>query len=317
MSFDHLTISSLLSAHGALIRVVITRVEGSSPRDVGAALYVWEAGQDTGQDGSIGGGALEFLAAKTAREMLKSGQDNTAITHALGPNLGQCCGGSIELVYEYFDRETIKTAPKEGLFIRHITGTAARAPTQRPAHRISYADGWIAEPVSAPKHPVWIYGAGHIGRALAPMVAGLPDMAVTWVDFDLTRFPKNTPEHIQTTAHSDPSQLVPYAPKNASHVIATYSHALDFDLCHAVLSHGFSHAGLIGSRTKWARFTKRLLTLGHGQSDIARIACPYGDQSLGKHPQAIALAVSIALLNASRDSVRPYLATHSGKDLAS
>jgi xanthine dehydrogenase accessory factor len=89
---------------------------------------------------------------------------------------------------------------------------------------------------------------------------------------------------------------VRYAPKKADHLILTYSHEIDLDLCHRLLGHGFRSAGLIGSRTKWARFRKRLAALGHAPAAIERITCPIGTPALGKHPQAIAIGVAAAML---------------------
>ncbi|HEY0274759.1 MAG TPA: XdhC family protein, partial [Paenirhodobacter sp.] len=88
----------------------------------------------------------------------------------------------------------------------------------------------------------------------------------------------------------------PLAPADARHLILTFSHALDLDLCHRLLRHGFSRCGLIGSASKWARFRSRLSALGHSDAQILRIACPIGDPTLGKHPQAIAVGVAAALL---------------------
>ena len=95
---------------------------------------------------------------------------------------------------------------------------------------------------------------------------------------------------------SSPGDLVAQAPRDADHLILTYSHALDLDLCHRLLSHGFNTCGLIGSATKWARFRSRLAALGHTPAQIARIQCPIGDPAFGKHPQAIAISVAAAFL---------------------
>jgi Xanthine and CO dehydrogenases maturation factor, XdhC/CoxF family len=70
---------------------------------------------------------------------------------------------------------------------------------------------------------------------------------------------------------------------------------MDLALCHAALGRGFAFAGLIGSHSKWARFRNRLRVLGHGDAAIARICCPIGQKSLGKHPQAIAVGVAAQL----------------------
>ena len=236
-----------------LVRITILRTAGSAPREAGTVMHV----DATGQTGTIGGGALEYRATRTAREMLETGRPRLEETIPLGPELGQCCGGSVRLRYEI------------------VADAAAPAPTR----------------------PLWIWGAGHVGRALAVTLAPLPDMAITWIDTAPDRFPDRVPEGVTPLPAADMPRLVPHAPGTGEHLIVTYSHEIDLALCHALLSHGFAGAGLIGSATKWARFRKRLQSLGHSDAQISRIACPIGDPTLGKHPQAIAVGVAAALLS--------------------
>ena len=151
--------------------------------------------------------------------------------------------------------------------------------------------------------PLWIWGAGHVGRALVGVLAPLPDFALTWVDTGAERFPEIIPEGVDVLVAADMARAMAHAPKDAHHLILTYSHEIDLALCHAVLRRGFASAGLIGSATKWARFRSRLAALGHGPEAIARIACPIGDPALGKHPQAIAVSVAAAFLGAGRPRV--------------
>ena len=156
----------------------------------------------------------------------------------------------------------------------------------------------LADAIDQPSaRPLWIYGAGHVGRALITVMAPLPGFDVTWVDTAADRFPRTD---VTTLVAKDPARVVQHAPGNADHLILTYSHELDLALCHAVLSHRFESAGLIGSATKWARFRARLAALGHSPAQIARIACPIGDPSLGKHPAEIALGVATAMISAER-----------------
>lgn len=145
-----------------------------------------------------------------------------------------------------------------------------------------------------PGAPLWIYGAGHVGRALVGVMAPLPEWEITWVDTAADRFPADAP--VTTLVAADPARAVAHAPDGAHHLILTYSHEMDLAICHAVLSRPFASAGLIGSGTKWARFRGRLAALGHAPAHIARIACPIGDPALGKHPQAIAIGVAMAML---------------------
>ena len=156
-------------------------------------------------------------------------------------------------------------------------------------------DGWMVEPVVAPGRDIWVWGAGHVGRAIVGVLAPLPDFRIFWADFDAARFPE-VPEGVEMLVAENPADLVSLARADAEHFVTTHSHALDLELCHRLLGHGFRFAGLIGSETKWARFRSRLSALGHSEAEIARIACPIGDPGLGKHPQEIALGVAVKLI---------------------
>jgi xanthine dehydrogenase accessory factor len=156
--------------------------------------------------------------------------------------------------------------------------------------------GWFIEPVHRPIQALWIWGAGHVGRALVATLAPLPDLSITWVDTAPERFPSAIPPGVTALPAAQPQLLAAHAPQDAQHLILTYSHALDLALCHALLSHGFDRCGLIGSQTKWARFQSRLRDLGHQMTSISRLECPIGDPTLGKHPQAIAISVARDIL---------------------
>jgi xanthine dehydrogenase accessory factor len=304
MSFDLEGVRAAVGRHGRVARVVVAGHQGSAPREAGAAMLVWPGGQS----GTIGGGALEHQAAETARAMLAHGPVRRLERVALGPAVGQCCGGAVSLLYEIYEAGTLPVA-EHGLIARRVEGAQemplalrrmlaeARGQGTRPAPALM--QGWMVEPVAAPARALWVWGAGHVGRAIVAVLAPVPDFAITWVDTDLARFPDVVPEGVVPLVAADPGLLVAHAPHGAEHLILTYSHALDLDLCHRLLGHGFARAGLIGSATKWARFRARLAALGHRPEAIGRITCPIGDPALGKHPQAIALGVGAALLRAS------------------
>ncbi|WP_425101499.1 xanthine dehydrogenase accessory protein XdhC [Tropicibacter sp. S64] len=293
MSFDLAELKAAVASHGRVARVVVAEVRGSTPREVGASMLVWHGGQS----GTIGGGTLELEAARHAFDR------QGATRHALGPDMGQCCGGAVTLWTELFDAETL--AALEGPVIARGPGAMplavqrvlaqARGQGTRPAPAL--IDGWMVEPVTEPQRHLWIWGAGHVGRALVQVLAPLPDLAITWVDTGPERFPQTVPAGVTALPAAQPARLVPHAPKNAEHLILTYSHALDLDLCHAILSHDFAFCGLIGSDTKWVRFRKRLAALGHADAQIGRICCPIGQKHLGKHPAAIAIGVASQLLD--------------------
>lgn len=339
---DLQALSLALATHGRVARVVIAGVEGSSPREVGASMLV----SADGQSGTIGGGALEFEAATKAREMLAAylltpslssvgerGPVPSSIRRhahdgappfppveegsgggcridriALGPSLGQCCGGAVTLWTEVHDAVPKATdglvarGPGEmPLAVKRIL-SAARGQGQRPATAL--VQGWLVEPVAEPTRHVWIWGAGHVGRALVSVLSPLPGIALIWVDVAPDRFPTEVPAGVTVVPAADPGLLADHAPPEAEHLVLTFSHAIDLDICHRLLQRGFRSCGLIGSATKWGRFRSRLRALGHSGEAVARIRCPIGDPSLGKHPQAIAVGVVAEMLKAPKTAAR-------------
>ena len=291
--FDRTALQSALTQHPRVARVVVAAVEGSGPREVGASMLLWPGGQT----GTIGGGTLEHQATLNGLTLLSHG--GTRLDRiALGPALGQCCGGAVTLLTEVYDAVPdgpVIARPTAGqpmpLAVKRLI-SAARGQGARAATQL--LQGWLIEPVLHPTRQIWIWGAGHVGRALVHVLHPLPDIALTWGDIAPDRFPETPNARILPSP--DPATAVRLAPKDAEHLIVTFSHTLDLELCHRLLTHGFTRCGLIGSATKWARFRSRLTALGHTPDQIARIACPIGDPALGKHPQAIALGVAAQML---------------------
>ncbi len=303
--FDLIGLRASVAAHDRVARVVIADIAGSSPREVGAAMLVWR----DGQSGTIGGGALEWQAMLVAREMLDAGGARLDRV-ALGPALGQCCGGSVALLTEVYHAENLADLAGD-VIARPVAGAQmplavarildrARGQGVRPAPTLS--QGWMIEPVAHATQAVWIWGAGHVGRALVDVLAPLPGLALTWVDVAADRFPDQVPQGVTVVPARDPAALVAHVPQDAAHLVLTYSHALDLELCHRLLTRGAAQIGLIGSATKRARFRGRLAALGHGGTEISRIQCPIGDPRLGKHPQEIALGVAVQYLEKTQKS---------------
>ncbi|SDX63606.1 molybdenum cofactor sulfurylase [Ruegeria halocynthiae] len=303
MGFDLEALREAVKTHGNVARVVIAAIKGSSPREVGAAMLVWK----NGQSGTIGGGTLEFQAAKAARSQTAHARQTQ---HALGPDLGQCCGGAVTLLSEIYDLDAVDSLD-DTVVARSASNTEmplavkrllAQARGQGLTPEPQLLDGWMIEPVHKPARNLWIWGAGHVGRALVDVLSPLPDLAITWVDTGPERFPETIPAGVTSIPTVKPAELVRHAPRDAEHLVLTYSHTLDLELCNRLLSHDFRFAGLIGSATKWARFRSRLAALGHSPERIARITCPIGDPSLGKHPQMIAVGVAAQVLHPARQN---------------
>jgi xanthine dehydrogenase accessory factor len=156
---------------------------------------------------------------------------------------------------------------------------------------------WIVEPVLAPASRLFLYGAGHVGRAVVHALSGL-DFSIDWIDVAADRFPTAIPAGVSPIVAADPVAMARGAPAGAFHVVMTFSHALDEAIVAALLARGdFAYLGLIGSRTKRARFVQRLLRAGISDSVIARLVCPIGGTGVaGKTPARIALSLALELV---------------------
>ena len=287
-------------AHGHVARIVIAAHKGSTPRETGTSMLVFAEGSR----GTIGGGRLELEAVARARALLESGPVSEVRRQALGPMLGQCCGGAVTLVTEVWDAarfgDEVEGSGSVGVLARRVEGDAA-LPDRGRRRLESGADipallveGWLIEPVWRARQPVYIYGAGHVGAALAAVLAPMPQFEVHVADARREML-KALPEAVRRHAGAAHEVMAGAAP-NAAHFIMTPEHEFDLELCHRLLGQRFGYGGLIGSATKWARFRKRLAALGHGAAAIDQIECPIGEPSLGKHPQAIAVGVAARLL---------------------
>lgn len=301
MSFE-LDQMRALAESGPIVRVVVAGTKGSVPREVGASMLVTQREVF----GTIGGGALEFGAINQARELREDRLEHLP----LGPALGQCCGGLVTILSEVWDAKRLADIEGEnvarplpggqGDMSLRVSRTLATARSQGRLPAPGIVDGWMVEPVFMPAREIWIWGAGHVGRALVGALAPLPNVQIKWADSARDRFPDDT-GGLEPLIAENPADLVPLASDHAEHFVLTYSHALDLDICHRVLARSFRALGLIGSATKRARFRSRLKALGHSDVQIDRMQCPIGDPGLGKHPQAIALGVATDVI---RDGIR-------------
>lgn len=250
--------------------VAVRQARGSVPREAGTRMLV--AADEV--LGSIGGGHLELQAIADARALLARGGAPFEQHIALGPTLGQCCGGALDL---------------------RFTALTSDDPAD-----------W---PLPAPCFTLQLYGAGHVGRAIVRLLAGI-DCRVHWIDERESEFPAAAlPPHIERVCVEAVQAEVALAPAGAFYLVLTHSHDLDLAITQAILQRGdFGWFGLIGSKTKRARFGHRLRERGFAEPLLERIVCPIGLPGItGKEPEVIAVAVVAQLLqhSARRSSDAP------------
>ncbi len=252
---------ALLTGPASIVHVAITRVQGSSPRDVGAEMFVTA----TTIAGTIGGGQAEYQALNHARDMLARGGVRDTLDVVLGPEVGQCCGGKITLALTRLS-ETAKAT--------HLARLEAEA---RPT--------------------LLILGAGHVGRALARVALTMPWRVIV-ADPRATELAQ-VPAGVQTSLTPLPEADIAGAPPASAFVITTHDHGLDFLLTLAALRRqDAAYVGLIGSQTKRARF-QRFARETSNFSYLENLTCPIGAAGLGdKRPEVIALMTAQEIFTA-------------------
>lgn len=260
-----------LAAGAPTVLVEVLHTQGSAPRDAGARMLV----STMAVAGTIGGGHLELKAIERARRLL----DETSaasqrpppapepVRYPLGPALGQCCGGVVTLGYA------------------RLTPAAL--------------DAWPAETA---RFRLQLYGAGHVGRAIARLLADLP-VAVDWIDERENEFPEALggaawPAHIRKRSVDAVEGEVDGAAPGDRYLVLTHRHDLDLRITEAILKRGdFGFLGLIGSQTKKQRFLHHFESRGIAPAVLARMTCPIGLPGIsGKEPAVLALAVVAQLM---------------------
>lgn len=264
-------------AQGPACLVWVERVQGSAPREVGAWMAVTAGmtpGGMAGLVGSIGGGHLEYQAQLHAKAVLQGQVQAGVQRYALGPSLGQCCGGVVHLGYA----------------------------------RVQAQDLPQWQHLQRARMPVAVFGAGHVGQALVNVLQALP-CQTTWVDSRPGIWPAAwEADGARPGVHcvqADPAQdAVVDLPFGSRVLILTHSHAEDWDILLSCLARqqvagDLPFIGLIGSASKWASFRRRLMERGVDAAAVDAVHCPIGVPGVqGKEPEVIAVAVAAQLMQA-------------------
>lgn len=247
------------------IKVEISASEGSTPREHGAWMLV----SPSGLFQTIGGGQLEYMAIDRARAMLREGSDSDTMDVPLGPEIGQCCGGRV------------------GINLRRVDDALAEAIVAEIDRRMA----------AAPH--IYLFGAGHVGNALARALSLLPVRAVL-VDTRADEL-EAAPKDVETCLTAVPEAIVREAPAGSAYVILTHDHSLDFLIASEALARDdAAYVGMIGSKTKRATFKSWFLKQASGNADdLARLVCPIGSSEVkDKRPSVIASLATAELVEA-------------------
>ena len=303
---DWLTWLRDIAPHEPAAMISVLASEGSAPRGAGTRMLVTAGAMQ----GTIGGGQLEYRAVEQARAILAHPAGSWRIQdYPLGPLLGQCCGGRVRLLVEHIDLATlgwIADAAEERVLVSTLTATgidrhvsADTIPTALSARGpVPLAGTTFAEIVGRRRRPVYLFGAGHVGQAIARHATNLP-FCLAWFD---TRPAFEMIDGVAIVPEASIAACVAEAPADSAILILTHDHALDYQLTKAALErHPVAFVGLIGSATKRARFDARLDREGIPAEARARLTSPIGIARVaGKEPDVIAISTLAQLLQLTR-----------------
>jgi xanthine dehydrogenase accessory factor len=317
-------LQQLLSHGDAAVLVTVARVEGSAPREAGTKMIVT---RDSARH-TIGGGHLEWKAIETARQVLKEGMRVPHMRRlerfALGPSLGQCCGGAVVLAFERLDvgdlgwiSSLAKRVAAGQSTVRSVSfGPAPDAVMlSEPEPGVESADcllwdgacfeessSLLTETIAPRDFAVVLFGAGHVGAALV-RVLGTLQCHVRWVDERDAQFPP--PELLQASnvtidPNDAPDEAIDQAAPQTYFIVMTHNHTLDLELAERILRRGdFAFFGMIGSHSKRKQFEHRLAARGIDPAQIARMKCPLGVDGIDdKSPEIIAISAAAQVLQA-------------------
>lgn len=206
-------------------------------------------------------------------------------------------GGQLEL--QVCERARALLAAGGGTVVQHFPLAAATA--QCCGGSVTM----LIEAFAPARLDVVVFGAGHVGRRVVGLLEDL-DARLTWLD---TRADIDPAGRTVCQRFDDPLNAVATLDVGREVLVLTHDHQLDFVLVSELLSRGFASIGLIGSATKWQRFSARLQAAGFEPSQLVRVRCPVGAKLPGKQPMAVAVAIVAELLERApaEDAARPAL----------
>ena len=254
--------NNFLNYNKRIIQASIVRTIGSSPRNSDTEMFISE----TDTLGTIGGGQLEYLVINHSKKMIAENIKKDILKISLGPEIGQCCGGKVEVsLLEMYEKDkclALNRFDKKDKNLPHV----------------------------------YVMGAGHVGRALALQLQHLPVRCVL-IDSRVDELAKCSAD-VETRLSAIPEEDIKSAPRGSAYVILTHDHALDFILCGAALDrHDAKYVGMIGSKTKKVKF-KKWYQVNYDNNLIKDFICPIGNvKNQDKRPSIIASSVTAEVIN--------------------
>lgn len=267
------SLAGFLDGAKPVILIEIESVKGSSPREAGTFMLVspdeiWQ---------TIGGGQFEYMAIDHARAMLSGKTQANSMDIPLGPEIGQCCGGRTLLRFTEVN-DTVAAELKARL-----------------------------EQENRAQPAVFIFGAGHVGKALAQTFSLLP-VSISIIETRQSEL-HDLPDGVTTHLSAMPEAIITVVPAGSAVIIVTHDHALDFLIAKQALARAdLAYVGMIGSKTKRATFAHWIERESDADASVnlERLTLPIGGSTVkDKRPAIIAALVAAEVLHALHRSAAP------------
>lgn len=300
---------------------VVAEASGSTPRGAGAMMAVFPGGRSLG---TIGGGNVEYEAQRLAAELLARGESATRrfrFVQGDAASLGMVCGGEVTVRLQYLPagegpaaaalRDLLSAGEKDLWLVLDLEGgglgTADRDGCRRLAappedlagllgRRSVLGGRWLAVPaVQAGR--LYVFGGGHVSRALVPAAAAAGFRPVVFDDrpefADKALFPQ-----AEAVVCGDFHRIGEKISVTAEDYVAvmTRGHQADYEVLTQVLRSGARYIGCIGSRRKLALCRERLLEAGFTAEEYEAVHAPIGLDIGAETPEEIAVSVTAELI---------------------
>lgn len=281
----------------ALVSVV--RSSGSAPRGAGARMLVDENGWAFG---TVGGGKVEHESVALAGKLVKE-QGFFLLDFALrnreAGDLGMVCGGDVRILFQHM-------GPEQADFCRRAleriaAGETAYWVTDTETGDMSLTDREPADPACYAQQisgggRTYVFGGGHVGQALVPLLAKAGFRPVVLEDraefADPALFPDAREVRMVNFSHLEGLEVS----EADDVVIMTRGHLHDQAVLSQMLKTPAGYVGMIGSRAKRGQVYAHLLEHGFSQKDIDRVHSPVGLPIQAETPFEIAVSITAEMI---------------------
>ncbi|MFA6027267.1 MAG: XdhC/CoxI family protein [Ignavibacteriaceae bacterium] len=259
------TLQERIKENKPSVLITITEVKGSTPGRIGFKMLVGEEGRVAG---TVGGGGAEYYIMKKAKKLIEENVQNFSET--------------ILMTKEKDDEEKIKVTSKDVVPMDALCGGEMKV----------FYEVFRYEKI------MYIFGAGHVGQAVAKLAKQL-NFYVVFVDNRTEMLEEINDSLCNKKIYYDFSKLTAAEKtsisldENAFALLVTHFHAHDLDVLKYIYKFypGMKYVGMIGSKKKVKESILKLKATLKENTSIENLYSPVGLDIGGETPNEIAIGI--------------------------